>query len=340
MAVSGRGAAVTVLTGILVLFAYFIFIKTKAQHIEHKFMVNFNDINISMGSPLCTMDDRLGRIRQRCDALGIGTNTTAEDVADRILRDKFASIYVDESHKIVYCPVTKSASTTFLNLLSDCKEPDDNDRRATGFRRKYGLPALGRDYTKEEIIHRIKHYYKFIVVRHPFDRLISAYNYMFQSNLETVKLMETLNSLSKQYFNETFDKSTNRLKWEQFLYLVAYESHKFDRPHWRTTMSFCNPCFMPYSGVIRLETLSTDIQPVLKRISANNPNCSAITWRGKLRNSTDKLVEVSTLFRDIDPDVLDKLMSRYGVDMNVLGYTWSKQHGAECKKVDQNGRCC
>ena len=168
----------------------------------------------------CTLCERLELIEERCKALGLGTKVTLAEVADMIRHKHgfFQSIYVDESHKIIYCPVTKSGSTTFLNLLSQCKMADGQERRrATGFRYKYGLPCLGKDYTKEEIIHRLKHYYKFVVVRHPFDRLVSAHNYVFQSNLKMKDTMKKVNSFGRRYFNETFDQTNNKLKLSQFL---------------------------------------------------------------------------------------------------------------------------
>ena len=70
--------------------------------------------------------------------------------------------------RVVYCPVGKVASSSWIGLL----------KQATG------------DYSKGRRSKRLKHidrakinhksYFKFMFVRHPFDRLVSAYKNKFQ----------------------------------------------------------------------------------------------------------------------------------------------------------------
>lgn len=86
---------------------------------------------------------------------------------------------VDDRRRYVYCKVGQVAYSswkrTLLNLadgVADARQLSFDDARGdyTGT-----FLRLLSSYAPDEIDHRLKTYFKFMFVRHPFERLVSAY---------------------------------------------------------------------------------------------------------------------------------------------------------------------
>ena len=79
--------------------------------------------------------------------------------------------------QVIYCLIPKAASTSWKRVLirsSTNQTLRKRDLYQLTLLRKYGLVSLAA-FSKEEIQKRLKTYFKFLVVRHPFIRLLSAY---------------------------------------------------------------------------------------------------------------------------------------------------------------------
>jgi len=111
-----------------------------------------------------------------------------QDVCDRsesekkripLLKDKAMRFFliVDDEHKLMYCSVAKVASTTWKKLLmilsgmSNATNYEDVD----GMNAHRSLRRLGH-YSSKEASYRLRTYKKFMFVRQPFERLLSAFN--------------------------------------------------------------------------------------------------------------------------------------------------------------------
>ena len=93
-----------------------------------------------------------------------------------------------------------------------------------------------RTYSEKEIKCKLKNYFKFMVSRHPFDRLVSAYNHWFHGNSE-VKFLVRYAELIEDHFHESeLERNANGtalITFEQFLHLVIEEPKRFNNLHWR-----------------------------------------------------------------------------------------------------------
>ena len=109
-------------------------------------------------------------------------------------------IILYDTHKIAYCVQPKVGSSTILklfvnlipNLLPKQILPKLHQRMYKTFSMKNHLP----DSTLEKMVNK-KHYFAFSFVRHPFDRLVSAYidkikinkNGIFKKHVSEIKHM-------------------------------------------------------------------------------------------------------------------------------------------------------
>lgn len=122
---------------------------------------------------------RQERIQKVC------ANLVTKDI-DAIPNDQLEHLIVDRDHKLLYCSVPKVASTTWKRILlimikracigvehcDPLKIPASLAHSAGIFEKFNSLSAADRQVVLSE-------YTRFIIVRHPFERLLSAYRYDF-----------------------------------------------------------------------------------------------------------------------------------------------------------------
>ncbi len=91
-------------------------------------------------------------------------------------------LLVDENHHLLYCMIAKSGSSSIKGELVKSSgffiESRINETYGVHFPEtlaRHNLRTLN-NYDKKNQRRRLENYWKFLVVRHPFDRLVSAYN--------------------------------------------------------------------------------------------------------------------------------------------------------------------
>ena len=121
-----------------------------------------------------------------------------------------------------------------------------------GYLRKVDLSRLNR--FPESMRHKmIENYTKIITVRHPLDRLRSAYynkfvqihfvsNKSYQSGIDAYRANKSDTS-KDMHFDEFVKFITNNNKYNS---------------HWNTYNSLCHPCAIKFDFIIHLETMNTD----------------------------------------------------------------------------------
>ena len=82
-------------------------------------------------------------------------------------------LYVDDSNKVLMCTHAKVGSTTWKTILSNNSVKMHIMNAQVEVHVKlgsFGVKKLrNKKYTMHDILHQLAHYYKFIMVRHPFD---------------------------------------------------------------------------------------------------------------------------------------------------------------------------
>ncbi|KAI2567679.1 CHST11 isoform 3, partial [Pan troglodytes] len=133
----------------------------------------YNPIQLELSNTAVLHQMRRDQVTDTCRA------NSATSRKRRVLTpNDLKHLVVDEDHELIYCYVPKVACTNWKRLMmvltgrgkySDPMEIPANEAHVSA-----NLKTLNQ-YSIPEINHRLKSYMKFLFVREPFERLVSAY---------------------------------------------------------------------------------------------------------------------------------------------------------------------
>ena len=192
--------------------------------------------------------------------------------------------------------------------------------------RKYGLIYLDSFDSESEILHRLDTYFKFLVVRHPLDRLLSGYYEKLVKNNKYYK-----QGLGKYIVELVRKEPTHRALTEAdeftftellMMLLIFHQNWKKVDGHWENYFKLCLPCAIKYDYIAKLETSDFDAQHIIqhklsKKFMGMNRKLNVF------RNQSD-YVEYGKVLAEYDSvpnDLLCEVLKYYRDDMEMFGYT-------------------
>ena len=284
----------------------------------------------------CNNKERLKIIEDQC----IERNQTDEVNADTFSR-LFKHLLSDDKHHVIYCAIPKVACTSFKTMIANQTQKLKRHKTFNVHNSKslgsIGLTHLS-EFPMQEILRRLESYTKFIVVRHPFDRLMSAYKDKFIQKHYTKRYRQTIEELLG---HERAPKAGQRISFEDFLQLIidGYETGKFFNKHWASYMDLCHPCLVKYDHILKLETLGTDSRTALSLFLNEGETAVSMPHLNDKRPVEEKLSSVTQTFKQLNEPLVQAVMAIYAADFKLFGYQWDKTEGATCNS-EKGQSCC
>ena len=292
---------------------------------------------------LCSPGERRAQIYRQC---GERSNATYL----KTLPINFKHMLVNDRFKIIGCLIPKTACSSwkFTMVKSsgkiDMAKVDHEMLHSEAFMTSMGWRLLGT-YNAVEIRRRLKTYFKFITVRHPFDRLVSAYKDKFEAMADSYMDGVHARRIKQRYraVNVTTGRRPGgRVTFAEFIrYVLDTEPQNLD-VHWRDYGRLCDPCRVSYDYVVRTETLAADSMAILPRFAASTddvmPTQNVI--RSKEPHSLQGGKSVSLIGSIAARDVR-RLQNLYRHDFEMFGYTWRENDTvALCSNPSNGSLCC
>ena len=192
-----------------------------------------------------------------------------------------------------------------------------------------------------------KNYTKFVVIRHPFDRILSTFYNIKHGSRYGLGPGRPIKNTLIQRNNITNIKG---LQFEQFVDFLTNTSYKtmasilFDR-HLDTFAHACNLCGVNYDYVIRFEDMANDAGPILKQLGFSEDYLlkREVLNKGRREKSVEQVGDTYLKeFKGMDPRKIDALAKRFSIDMKLLGYSFDPDTSmTSCKvKAPGDGECC
>ncbi|XP_013414722.1 carbohydrate sulfotransferase 11-like [Lingula anatina] len=237
-------------------------------------------------------------------------------------------LWVDDRHSLIYCEIPKVGCTNFKRLMygltanADITEYKDIGAYEVHYKYQKFLVPLS-DFSEFGIKFRLANYLKVVLVRHPFERLVSAY----RNKLEKLSAFSRqIGAYIKPFMRSPGMKSAPQegdgISFAAFVkYINVYSqlSTKPFNPHWRTYNELCNPCDVKYDVIVRYETIQHDVSMLLKllrvaeKFKYPDGDMSSVSSAGVWRS----------YFANVPSSDLNELKGIYKLDAKLFNYTFN-----------------
>ena len=182
----------------------------------------------------------------------------------------------DETNSIMFCPIEKVACSTWTAVMANNSKSSYKVGLDLLFKANYIHENLNKfDRLKKKKFERNIHqnFKKFLIVRNPLDRLVSAYHdkaypswfdgkpyFYYYSPIRNFALKNfphsNLSNFEREWYNATFT---------EFVHYIL--SH--DDVHWDSMQRYCDPCHIDYDYILRYESMERDSKNLMRNLYPN-----------------------------------------------------------------------
>ena len=220
-------------------------------------------------------------------------------------------LHIFEKHKVIFCLVPKVASRQWMiyvlgkYLTSQGYSP-------------YGPRVQYKKFPREKAEKMLQTFYKFMFVREPFERLLSAYKDKYvhprpadKNPYITVFGRKIIRNFRKNATQEALQEGYG-VKFPEFIEYVTNGGAEEDW-HWQDYEDVCGFCDIKYDYVGRYEYLQEDAKYVLER--ANLTHLKFPSFRSSSTKS-----ELINFYTNISKDSIKRLGDVYQSSFKAFGY--------------------
>lgn len=241
-------------------------------------------------------------------------------------------IIVDDRYKVLYCFIPKVACTNlkrvFLLLTGKMNSTDPMTLQAADVHYSYDQYLTYLDsFSQDEIEFKLKNYKKIVMVREPFERLLSAYRNKFIEKSPYFNKRfgrKIIRRYRKNASPEEIEKGNN-VKFSEFVDYITDPFTKETEPkgfneHWDLYSSLCQPCLVNYDFVGKYETLDDDIDYIMHDLGIDSfikfPKRADAYKKKRTKDTFDQF------YGNILQDKLQKLWKVYRQDYKLFSYSY------------------
>ncbi|XP_066910676.1 carbohydrate sulfotransferase 11-like [Clytia hemisphaerica] len=239
------------------------------------------------------------------------------------IRD-FHFIYSDKASAL-YCYIPKVACTNWKKVFQVMDGNYETPLDIKGKEKVHYLKFNTFEKTNlTEIEWRRNLYYSFLFIRHPFERVLSAYRNKFQDpyneQYQRVYGSRVLR-LFRKNLTEAEYKAGKNVTFREFAdYVIrVHTKREFVNEHWDTMHNLCHPCRVKYDYIGSMDSLIEDSETVLKEIGWYNRVKFPAKATDKYKNKLPTLMK--QYFSQLPRNVTMKLYKIYEADFKAFGYS-------------------
>ncbi|NXO40822.1 CHSTE sulfotransferase, partial [Locustella ochotensis] len=235
-------------------------------------------------------------------------------------------LLVSDKYRFLYCYVPKVACSNWKRVVKVLHGALESVDVKVKMDHKRDLVFLG-DMEPEEISYRLKHYYKFIFVRNPIERLLSAYRNKF-GEMKEYQLKYGV-EIIRRYRKNGGNSAGDDVSFSEFLQYLLDEDVERMNEHWMPIYNLCQPCAVRYDFIGSYEQLHADANHVLERIQ------SPSSIRFPERQAWYKPVTAETLHYylcSIPRRLLRELLPKYILDFSLFAYPLPNVTSESCRQ--------
>ncbi|KAG5882369.1 hypothetical protein JTB14_036293 [Gonioctena quinquepunctata] len=229
-------------------------------------------------------------------------------------------ILVDHNHKLLYCYVPKVACTNWKRVLmvltGESNATNLVDIPASLAHSENSTLKLSQ-LTSPEAESCLREYTMFLVARHPFERLLSAYRNKFVDSLPSSKYFQSRygRHIIRKYRSNPLRsdlKSGANVTFREFVHYLLKEGVTTNE-HWTPIYDLCLPCSLNYTFIGHYEAISQDVKTVLSMVEAPSI-VFPLTRHGHTKE------RLKFYFQQLSIHDIQALYKLYEPDFRLFGY--------------------
>ncbi|XP_038647075.1 carbohydrate sulfotransferase 14 [Scyliorhinus canicula] len=247
------------------------------------------------------------------------------DLTSAQRRNLLKHILVNDEYKFLYCYVPKVACSNWKRVIKVLNGALDNVHVQIKMDHKNDLVFLG-DLKNSEIKYRLKHYYKFLFVRDPMERLLSAYRNKF-GEIEAYQRRYGM-EIVRRYRKNVGQSRGDDVTFTEFLQYLVDEDVETMNEHWMPIYNLCQPCAVTYDYIGSYERLQSDARHVLQRVGAPR------SVEFPQRQAWYKPITKETLHYylcKVPQGLLNELLPKYILDFSLYAYPFPNVTDKYCR---------
>ena len=199
---------------------------------------------------------------------------------------------VSEKFKLIACKLEKVGSTNIARVLYAL------DHLSTYNNSNKILQPQGRKQGFLEKTNEIRTYTKFMFVRDPLERLLSAY---------------------RDRKPKAFFAISQRISFRKYLEALLSRPEKKLNKHVTSFNSRCQPCVIKYDFIGLLENFEPDMKTILRSVGADN--AIILPKRSQTGYQKENSAEVLKQYlADVPKITIQKIYERYYLDYYLFGF--------------------
>ncbi len=170
-------------------------------------------------------------------------------------------LIVNDKHQLLYCYVPKVGCANWKRVFSMLygDAPDVEDIKKVN----HTSMKLLASYPPHEVQYRLRTYFKFMFVRHPLDRLLSAYRNKFGKHFADFERKYGVYIVKHFRSNPPENPSGNDVTFSEFLGYVSQTAKEQMNEHWSRYVDLCQPCHVGYDFIGYYERFHEDTEFLL-----------------------------------------------------------------------------
>ncbi|XP_071489739.1 carbohydrate sulfotransferase 9-like [Diadema antillarum] len=258
---------------------------------------------------------RLDHLKKACSRLKLNRpeNDTTLTIGNTLHHP--GQILVFPKYKLMYCVVPKVSCTSWKRLfavLHGLVDDVDELKNPHVFTRKYFTWMSQLPLAKREEV--LRTYTKFLFVRNPYARILSAYRDKFGNQGSPWSLS------AKQWLKKhTSDPPIGGVTFSQFVTYYLQDSQK--NMHWEDMNKICDPCTIDYDFIGYYETLKPDSDYILNLVRAPNSTRFPDPQKIPTHSSSDDILR--SYYSQLSDEQLKLLSESEGLakDLELFNYS-------------------
>jgi len=262
---------------------------------------------------------RSQHLNEKCSYYGLDVHGN-----DSLHKPNAWEFLINKQHHLIWCNVFKAASTSWMynfNLLAGYSPEFLKKTKMVPLnlaRLKYPRPTV------DELIEAQNGSVTFLIVRHPFERLLSAYRDKLQFALPHTFHSALGQKIIRIYRQKQYllKPSKQSVRWPTFREFADFFIHEAKNGgtldmHWTPVTRFCTPCQVKFDVIAKFETLDEDQQYLIFKAGLSHliePQKKNI---GKGKNTSELLKKYYTT---LTPRQIHEIYEIFKYDFELFDY--------------------